>query len=318
MNAPAQSRPPVVPISLGGAAKVAFVSSQDGRVYALDADSGAQLWVSPVLGDMVQGGVAAEYTQFGADYDLILVGTRNSSTGNSFYGLNLADGTVAWSFDNGGGANAIGLIGGTANVDWATNRVYFASRSRVGGSANTVWCLSFTDSGASLVWARQLGDVDGTLLLDSGRVYVGTNNGLVHALDAATGASLWAAPFATNDGPVKGYVWRRPSTNQLLFSTTTTVWSLTDAGATASLAWSLGTIPNPSTPLVSPLSPWAWVGGSDGRLYQLSLSGGLPTPTSTQLEPGAVTVGSPALSIAEGRAYVGTDTGRIYAVDVPF
>lgn len=319
MNAPAQSRPPIVPLSLGGASKVAFVGSQDGRVYALNANTGAAIWTSPVLGDMVQGAPGGIFTAFGGAHDLVLIGSRNSSSANTFYGLNLADGTVAWSFTNGGGGAAIGVIGGTPSVDWTNLRVYFASRARGSGSNNTVWCLSFNAGSASLLWARAIGDVDSSLILDGTTVYVGTNSGEVHALDAATGANLWAAPFATNDGAVKGYLWPRPSTNQLYFATNTKVWAVVDNGATASELWQLASIPNPSTPLVSVLSPWAWVGGSDGRLYQLDLSSGsAPSPTSVQLEPGSITIGSPALSVVEGRAYAGSESGRIYAVAVPF
>ena len=53
MNGPAQSRPPIVPVAVGGATKVAFLGSHDQRVYAVDADSGQQLWLSPDLGAMV-------------------------------------------------------------------------------------------------------------------------------------------------------------------------------------------------------------------------------------------------------------------------
>ena len=34
----------------GGASKVVFLGSQDGHVYAVDAETGAQLWVSGDLG----------------------------------------------------------------------------------------------------------------------------------------------------------------------------------------------------------------------------------------------------------------------------
>lgn len=141
----------ILPLSLGTASKVAFLGSQKGRVYAVDADSGQQLWVSPDLGAIVQGAPGGIFTA----YDLIFAGTRNGSGASAFHGLNLADGTLAWTFTNsvaqGGDGLALGIISGGAVVDWSTNRIYFASRERAGGAAETVWCLSFTDTTVSRV-----------------------------------------------------------------------------------------------------------------------------------------------------------------------
>ena len=318
MNAPSQARPPIVPINLGAATKVAFVGSQDGRVYAVDANAGHQLWASPDLGGMVQAAPAGIYTAVGGAYDLILVGTRNSGGDSAFHGLNLADGTVAWTYDNGGGASGIGIVSSGASVDWANQRVYFASRAKPGGSDHTVWCLSFTDTGAGLLWSRALGDVDGSPILHGGRIYVGTNGSEVHALDAADGSDLWTAPFDAADGPVKGYVWPRFGTSQLIFATHTTIWSITDGGASASLNWSETGVPGPSLPLVSLSAPWVWAGGSDGSFYQLDISGPAPTVSSVVLGSGAAAIGSPARDTTTGVAYVGSDEGRMYAVQVPF
>ena len=322
MNGPAQSRPPVVPIALGGATKVSFLGSQDHRVYAVDANTGGSLWSSPDLGAIIQGAPAGIFTAFGGAYDLILVGTRNGAGASDFHGLNLADGTVAWTFGNtiaqGGDDLDIGIISGTASVDWATQRVYFASRRRSGQSSNTLWCLSFTDSTATLTWARDLGDIDGSPILNGTSLYVGNNAGQVFAINPATGANLWAAPFDTNDGSVKGYVWPRFGTNELLFSTINRLWSLTDNGGSAALDWSVASIPNPSIPLASVAGAgnYAWVGSSDGRLYQLEISAA-PVITSVLLGNGTATVGSPALDAGAEIGYVGTEEGRIYSVTLP-
>ena len=64
-------------------------------------------------------------------------------------------------------------------------------------------------------------------------------------------------------------------------------------------------------------SPLIWVGGGDGRLYQLDFSGGGPALTSTVLGDVAGAVGSPALDVSDDTAYVGTDAGRLYAVSLP-
>ncbi len=317
MNGPAQARPPIVPIPLGLATEVAFLGSQDGHVYAVDADTGAELWVSLHLGGMVQAAPAGMYAYYGFPYNLLMVGTRNAAGDNQFHGLDVAGGSILWSFDNGGGAGGIGIISGGASLDLANSRVYFASRARSGGSSDTVWCLSFTDMGANKVWSRDVGNVDGSPILRGSRIYVGNNDGEVHALDALTGADLWAAPFATGNGPVKGYVWPSFSTDDLFFSTTGSVWSISDDGANASLNWSESSITKPSTPLVSLSTPLAWVGGGDGKLHQIDFSGGSPTLASVTLGDGTATAGSPALDVFTNTAYVGTSAGRVYAVTLP-
>ena len=323
MNGPAQGRPAIVSVSLGAATKVAFLGSQDGRVYAVDANSGQPLWASPLLGGMVQAGPAGMFTQYGGVADLIFAGTRNAAADNGMTALNLADGTVAWSFVNslaqGGDDTGIGMISATPSLDYTSSRAYFTSRRRSGGSSNTVWCIQFDGSSASLQWARDVGDTDTPVSVVGSVAYVGTSGGLVHALDAATGADLWAAPFTTGDGPVRGPVWPDFGTSDILFSTSNTLWSVTDNGASASLEWSVSSIPDPSPPLALPFGGgrYAWVGSSDGRLYQLDIAGAVPAITSILLGDGSATAGSPALDTINDIAYVGAEDGRLYAVSVP-
>ena len=139
----------------------------------------------------------------------------------------------------------------------------------------------------------------------------------MHALDPATGADLWAGPFVANDGPVKGYIWPRLSSSDLLLSTTNTVWSVADNGAAVGLNWSVSSIPGPSIPLTAINDSMVWVGGGDGSLYQIDFSSGSPVLSSVTLGDGAAAVGSPALDVFTDTAYVGTDAGQIYAVTLP-
>jgi len=315
LNEPAPSRPPVVPTSLiAGATRVAFLGSQDGRVYAVNADTGQQLWQSPLLGEMVQAAPAGMFTAFGGAYNCILVGTRSSTSDNVFYALNVADGTVVGTpFNNGGGATAIGVISGQAYVDYGATRVYFTSRTA--GSANSVWCLKLTATGLDPVpvWTRALGDIDGSPVLRNGRVYVGTNLGVVHSLDAANGNTLWS--YSTGDGAVKGFIFTDRFSNALYLSTTSQVWGLTDGSPTPN--WPAVSLPGPSTPLFTTGGTYLFVGASDGQLYQLDLSTNPPTVTSATLGDGLAAVGSPSLDIQNGLVYVGTDAGIVYAVAKP-
>lgn len=60
-----------------------------------------------------------------------------------------------------------------------------------------------------------------------------------------------------------------------------------------------------------------FVGSSDGRLYQIDVSGVSPTTTSVPLGDGSAAVGAPSLDVANNLLYVGTDAGIIYAVAPP-
>jgi outer membrane protein assembly factor BamB len=320
LGAPTQSRPPVVPTTLiSGATQVVFVSSQDGHVQAVNAETGSALWRSGKLGEAVQAAVAAMFRGFGGAYDYLLVGTRNSSGANQFYALNPVDGTtVGTPFDNGGGADGIGIISGGASVDYAGKRVFFASRALPGGSANTVWCLDLTDTGLAVGWAVALADIDGSPILSNGRLYVGTNAGTVYALDPSDGGRvLWS--FATGDGPVKGFIFADRRTDRLYFSTTTKVWGLTFGSSEPN--WPPVELASPSTALFTPGGTLVLVGAGDGRLYQLDVAnagpGVPPEIRSVVLGDGQAGVGSPTLDVREVLVYVGSESGFIYAVEVP-
>ncbi len=129
LGGPAQGRPPIVDmLPIGPSGIIAFVGSQDGHVYAIDAESSLQVWKAGPLGpagSLIQAAPAGIFTRFGGPFDKILVGTRNTSTGNQFLGLDLLTGAVDWTFSNAPGApefgdgSPIGIISGAASVDYA-------------------------------------------------------------------------------------------------------------------------------------------------------------------------------------------------------
>ena len=321
MNGPAQDRPAVVPTELvSGAAEVAFVGSQDGYVYAADAETGAPLWTSASLGEVVQAAPSAMFTAYGGDYDLVFAATRSATSENKVYALNPATGATLFSFNNGGGANAMGIISGGVLVDYDTNRVYFASRAKGGGSTHTVWCLSFNGSAFTKVWSQPLGDIDGVPVVWNGRVFVGTNAGVVYCLSASDGVTQWSYNTGTGS-PVKAYLFPTytAAPHRLFFSTSSNVYCISDNGGSSyTVNWTVTTIPSPSTPLFLFGTSYIYVGSSDGRLYQINITDGANTYVA--LSPGASpvpVVGSPAYDYVNRMVYVGTDTGVMYAVSVP-
>ncbi len=318
MNGPAQARPPVVPTSaVSGASMVTFLGSEDGHAYASDAHTGQLLWQSPSLGNILLASPSGMFTDFGGAYDLLFIGSRDATNDNVMYMLDPSDGSILAQFDNGCGTNGMGIISSSATVDYATRRIYFASRSRVGGSPDTLWCLGFTNAGFTKIWSKPYGDIDGAPVLLGGRLYVGNNSGVVHAVDPADGSEIWH--FATGDGAVKGFVtpeYTASTPRKLYFSTTGTVWALTDNGASASVLWSTGAIPGPSIPLAPFGESVLYVGSTDGRLYQLNSATG-NIDTSVTLGDGTAAVGSPAMDHINHVAYVGSESGAVYGVQLP-
>ncbi|MGA7617197.1 MAG: PQQ-binding-like beta-propeller repeat protein [Thermoanaerobaculia bacterium] len=320
MNAPAQGRTIIVPTTLfpiSGSTRVTFVSSQDGHVYCFDADTGVRLWMSAQLGDMVQAPVAIAFRQYKSTIgglDLVFAATRNSSTGNVVYALNAATGATVWSYDNGGGASAIGVVTAIPSVDAATQRLFFTSRAESGGSSNTVWCLNYTAGGASLAWALPIGDAETAPTIRNGVLYVGNNNGDVYALSEATGTLLWSYP--TGDGPIKTYVYPDWATTRLYFTTTNRVWSLTDNGPSATLNWATpasgaGSLVSPSNIVTNGTD--GWVGTGDGKLVRLNgLNTASPSQTVRSIDAGSV--GAPIIDFLNNWIYVGTEGGSVYCV----
>jgi hypothetical protein len=325
IGSPAQGRPPIVPTNaVPGATNVAFLGAQDGYAYAVDANTGNLLWTSPQLGDAVQAPLGGMFTRFGGIVDYAFAGSLNSVGPNTLFALAASDGSVAASFDNGGGVDGLGVIGGgVAVVYGASPKVYFTSRALSGGSSNTLWCLDLAPGSLTLDWAVPAGDTDAAPVVRNGRVYVGTNAGEVEAYDAATGGLLWT--FATGDGAVKGFVFPDRLTTGLYFATTTTVWGISDDGAAASQLWpEVSTIPDPSVVLFLPGGTRLWVGSSDGSLHQIDFAGagappGGPAPvvSSVVLGDGGAAVGTPSFDVATGLIYVGTDAGVVYAIEDP-
>jgi hypothetical protein len=332
-----QGRSPVVPITVASSNPVAFVGAQDGRVYAVDAAVGGAAATPPwalgpaSVGGVVQAAPGGLFTAFGGGYNYVLVGTRDASADNAFVALNPGTGVELGRYAPASDPNRMGAVSGAAAVDYgAPSRVYFASRKRSVGSTKTLWCLRLGASPVfTFVWARSdLGDIDGSPTLRGGRVYVGSAGagGTLFSLDAASGGG--DRTFVHGDGQVKSFVFpdRVSPTGDLVFSTDTRVWVVSDDAGALTPRWaggiSLGAGVAPSTALLvhglsSPTSQHVFVGASDGRLYQVEVSGGTPVVRSVVLGDGSSTVGAPSFDRENNLVHVGSAAGIFYAVLVP-
>jgi hypothetical protein len=334
VDGPIQSRSPVVPITVNGASPVVYLGTQAGSVYAIDGVNGGAAAPTPwfpspstSIATDVQAAPAGMFTAFGGTYDYLLVGTREAD--NEFVALNPMTGAEIDRFDNGG--TPIGIISGMASVDYSTDRVYFTSFEHPSGSPMTLWALQLGSSPVfTPAWAmpRALGSIASSPVLLGGRVYVGSPlpSGTLYSIDAATGAGL-DRTFPHNDGQVKGFAFpdRSPGDLDLYFATDNFVWAVTDTGAPVmtnkfpptGITLDVGVVPT-SAVLFIPGSHYVYVGGSDGKLYEIDVLGPVPVIKSVQLGDGLATVGAPSLDWTNNLIHVGTEAGVFYAVDIPF
>ena len=317
-----QGRSPVVPIPVGGANPVVFLGAQDGGVYAVNGATGGAgpaPWAAPTaIGGIVQAAPGGMFTAFGGARDALFVGTRDAGADNALVALD-PDGTEVDRFDNGGGANSIGVISGAATVDYARRRVYFASD--VGGSANTLWCLEIDDVLANpvfkqLLWARSLGRITSSPVIRGDRVYVANDLGTLYSVHESGAAGL-DRTLTIETGGVKGFVFPDRSSQDLYFSTSGQVRVETDGPVLIAPKCSFGgggLAPSPVL-YVAALGR-VYFGGSDGKLYELEAAT-CGAPKSVVLGDGTATVGAPSFDLVNGLVHVGTASGVFYAVQVP-
>lgn len=324
MNAPSDGRPIVVTLpstTVSGAGTLAFVGSQDGRVYLFDTTNGTTLWRSDILGDAVQASPSADLKDFGGSNDLVLVGSRSPSSDSKFYGLRLADGATQWVFDNGGGKNGIGIISSQAFVDYGNDRIFFTSRRNPEGSSDTVWCLGFQATTATKLWSFNAGDIDAAPNLRDGVLYVGNTSGQVFALNAASGAELWSTPYSTGDGAVKGYVWvdRVNGSNHLYFSTFSQVHALFDHGSSVATMFGAINVADPSPIMIIDDDLYVASSQSNGSILRLEKSTGVQLGSETIGDPlTSKALGVPAFDGSIYQVIIGTEGGRVYAVSGGF
>ncbi|GAB4451436.1 MAG: PQQ-binding-like beta-propeller repeat protein [Armatimonadaceae bacterium] len=162
-----------------------YFGSADHYVYAADAKSGKVKWKAKTGGAVFAGAAKAG--------DIVCIG----STDTSIYGLDARNGKVLWV------ARGENMYQSQAATD--------GKRFFVGGWDNQFRCLD-AKTGSEL-WKQPFGKhkESGKYLfyfapaiasptVASGRVFVSSNDGMLHAMEAETGKVLWEVP-----GPSLGY-----------------------------------------------------------------------------------------------------------------
>jgi hypothetical protein len=145
-----------------------FVGTYAGKMRALDADTGHQLWTF-VTGS--RAGIAHSPAVSG---DTLVFGT----VGGSIYGLNTSNGRERWEFRAHG-------PGGFLSSPAIHNGVVF-----MGSEDGHFYAVALSDG--RLVWEREIGaPVLNTAAVVNGVVYFGAEDMRVYALNGQTGALTW-------------------------------------------------------------------------------------------------------------------------------
>jgi len=302
-----------------------YFNSEDGNLYSADADTGAENWrrsvgtslegVSPVVSD----------------------GTVYLGTDDGMYALNTGDGGVVWKdssyrvttsptvsggrvyFGNDTKVHALSASDGSEQWTFDTNKsgFFFSKPAVSGGSVYIGFFNAFSITESKLyslnadTGSKEGEPIDNAAPLvssptvDSGSIYVGSNDGNLYSVDANTGSNRWR--FSTSQevqtSPlVDGDTVYAGSRNGNLYAV--------DA-SDGNERWSFGTgaAIGQSSPVAA--SGTVYVGSEDGNLYAVEQSSGNEEwRFSTD---GSITGSSPAVN--NGMVYVGSTDNKLYAVN---
>jgi outer membrane protein assembly factor BamB len=159
-------------------------------IYALSASSGRVLWKTR-LTTSSDGIVAGPVAVSGYGEYVVAAGLDGH-----VYALDAATGSVHWNVLAGGG------------IDHAGPSIYsgivYVPEGASGAEGGGVYLCALQVSDGRLLWRSDIGDdVHVTPAAGQGRVFIGSIDDGVEALDSKTGALLWAAPY-------QGEVWGAP------------------------------------------------------------------------------------------------------------
>jgi len=318
---PTDNRSAVVP--MGSRTRV-FLGTENGGVHAIDGKTGTIVWSrSSAFGSTqlpTAGGVQAQpaglFKAFTGNNDMLLVGTNTSAT-NTFFALDPATGLNLATYSH----PSMGNVMGQAVVDYGSNRAYFLTQA----TGATLFSLDLGPAGTPMLalvlttpFLNPLPEPPGSTgspVLRGNHLTWGDSSSQVNGLDLLAGTAVYAN--STGDGPVKGFVWPDRRDNRIYFASNTRVQCLKDTGTSFTScggSWPVS-VSSPSMVLQMPGTDFIYVGDSGGNLVQINVSNQLTT--SLPLENN-VQIGSPSLDGPNAILVVGSATGTIYGVRVPY
>ena len=293
---------------------VVYIGSQDAKVYALDAATGAITWTTTTGGPIDSSPAVAN--------GVVYIGSHDAKV----YALDAATGAIKWTTTTGGPidssptvANGVVSIGShdakvyaldaaTGAIKWTTTTGGPIDSSpavangiiSIGSRDGQVYALDAATG--AITWTATTGGVlTSSPAVANGVDYIGSQDGKVYALDAATGAITWTATTG-------GVITSSPAVANGVVSIGSQdgkVYAL-DA-ATGAITWTATTGgPIDSSPAV--MNGVVYIGSHDAEVYALDAVTGAIKWTASG---GGPIASSPA--VANGVVYIGSDDGQVYA-----
>ncbi len=319
-----------------------YIGSGDGRLYALDAATGAERW-------QFRTGRAISSTPAVAD-GMVFVGSRD----NTFWGVDARTGRERWRFETGRDVPfPWGFESGdlyTSSPTWSGGTLFFgsgdghlyavdpksgkprwrfATRGRIRSSPAVAGGRVYVGSADGTLYALEAAsgrerwrfDTEGHALesdkfgfdrrtiqaspaVAGGRVFVGSRDGFLYAVDAATGKEAWRVDHRmswvnTSPAIADGVVYAGSADERFLQAvdarTGRELWRV----ATERPVW--------SSPAIA--GDMVYVGDGSGTVYAIERASGRER---WRYQAGRRIFSSPV--VAGGVLYVGNDDGGVYAI----
>ncbi len=168
-----------------------FVTSGYGLVVALDADSGSELWRYKAQVPFRGAPTATDGRVFAVTHD------------NQIVALNAKNGDLVW--DQVGIAESAGMLGAASPAyDGSAIVVALSSGELIalrGANGRVLWQDSLSSS-RRLTPLATLADIDGSPVIDHGKVYAVSHAGRMVAIDMRSGERSWEADIASVNTPL--------------------------------------------------------------------------------------------------------------------
>ena len=298
---------------------IVYIGSDDSRVYALDAETGAEVWHYTTGGRVLGSPAVSEGAVFVGSYD------------KNIYALDRDTGMLLWSFPTGGWVTssptvvgdvvysgslddklyAIDAVTGTEiwNASFGESPSVYSSPAVSGGvlyvSGGDLTLYALDTSDGREIWNFTTGNpISPSPAIVDGILYVATGDMNIYALDASTGAEVWH--YATGGG---GEMESSPAVAYgmvYIGSGDNSVYALDARLGVKVWSFSTGNVVY-SSPTVA--NGVVYVGSWDHNLYALDALTGAEIWHFTTGDP---VFSSPAVS--SGLVYFGSMDGSVYAV----
>ena len=270
-----------------------YIGSLDGTVFAFDATTGVQLWKFETDGAGVESSPVVS-----SDGKVVYISSTGGAKAGALYALDAQKGTKLWDDGDGEGSSSPAL-----SPDGKT--VYVGNTRRKA-------LVAFDAAQGNELWFRPLGGrvrSSPTVSKDGKRLYIGADDENVYAFDAALGIIIWksllfigplqSSPALSNDGK-----------NLYIGSPGGGLYRLTAKTGKATAVFLTKGAVNSSPALTI-----------DGRVVYIGSAskGAFAIETSTMqarwvFGTGGSVFSSPAIG-SDGVIYIGSDDGRVYAIE---